>query len=216
MKWSESQHLRFSHYDLHPPDSPRVSGRVSDIVRNPSTTGGAWHDTWSMILGNYSSRRLTKASDRLPAISAVAKTLCSYNNDTYLAGIWKGQVRKDLLWRRASAGGQKATEWRAPSWSWASMDGRISTTYDVPISGKWPALELLGADIVPLGHDPYGRVSSGKLYVKACIKPVQPWEQGLSKFLRLSCGHTSNCVQMRIRRESDMRSSTREGPKSKM
>jgi hypothetical protein len=34
-------------------------------------------------------------------------------------------------------------------------------------------LELLDADIVPLGRDQYGRVRSGKLHAKACIEPVR-------------------------------------------
>lgn len=96
MKWECNEatwyehHLGFARDDLHRPDIAYFDGRISDIARNSSLSLGpspVSHFTWVLILEDYSRRRLTKASDRLPAISTVAKTLHSHSKDTYLAGL---------------------------------------------------------------------------------------------------------------------------------
>jgi hypothetical protein len=45
--------------------------------------------------------------------------------DTYLAGIWKGNVLYNLL-RFAVSAQQRSDEYNIPLWSWASMPGRVS------------------------------------------------------------------------------------------
>ena len=42
----------------------------------------------------------------------------------YVAGFWEADMPSTLLWRTSS--GQRPSDFRAPSWSWASVDGYIS------------------------------------------------------------------------------------------
>jgi hypothetical protein len=117
--WYE-HHLGFARDDLHRLDIAYFDGRSSDIARNSSLSLGpspVWLLTWVLILEDYSRRRLTKASDRLPAISAVAKTLHAQSKDTYLAGLWKSKLRSDLLCVEDPLTVRKPIEWGAPSWS---------------------------------------------------------------------------------------------------
>jgi hypothetical protein len=46
----------------------------------------------------YSSKRLTRSSDILPALSALASHYHAKLNDKYLAGIWEGNALEDMLW----------------------------------------------------------------------------------------------------------------------
>jgi hypothetical protein len=46
----------------------------------------------------------------------------------YLAGIWSKNIAVGLSWGRPWALLKKTPSYRAPSWSWASLDGRISSS----------------------------------------------------------------------------------------
>ena len=47
-------------------------------------------------------------------------------SDEYLAGLWRKDIEKQLLWFAKSPSTEaKYFAYRAPSWSWASNDGAI-------------------------------------------------------------------------------------------
>lgn len=52
---------------------------------------------WHKLVEHYSTRQLTKESDRLPAISSVAAKIQAKTKDEYLTGLWKGDLLRDLL-----------------------------------------------------------------------------------------------------------------------
>ena len=81
---------------------------------------------------------MTNSRDKLIALSGLAhsyyerqsKSGVSYEDykggrrGKYAAGLWEADMPSALLWQTPS--GQRPSEYRAPSWSWASVDGRIS------------------------------------------------------------------------------------------
>lgn len=85
---------------------------------------------WRRIASHYAACRLTVASDKLVALSAVAQDmqllLLEQGLDSrYYAGIWAFEMPTGLLWQTvegASAARPPTSEYRAPSWSWASLD----------------------------------------------------------------------------------------------
>jgi hypothetical protein len=87
------------------------------------------YQIWRSLVENYTRRRLTVASDRLPALSGIAQKFKDTWADEYYAGHWKRQFIPLLSWRRSNMEGQgynpPLSEYRAPSWSWASIDGPI-------------------------------------------------------------------------------------------
>jgi hypothetical protein len=108
---------------------------------------------WYNLLGLYSRPNLTHESDRLMAISALAKEVNKRTGFEYLAGLWKEMMVEDLLWCVRDAA--KPSGWaRIPSWSWASLRGGFGL--------RWPYLEQAGA----LGRIIYmaGAVSAGVHY----------------------------------------------------
>jgi hypothetical protein len=73
-------------------------------------------------------RKLSRATDILPSISAIAEKFQAVLGDDYLAGLWKTDLKRGLLWRRrifSNLIAHPTAEYRAPSWSWASVEGPI-------------------------------------------------------------------------------------------
>ena len=109
----------------------------------------------------------------------------SFTGDTYLAGLWKKGIEKQLLWSSIWSGeGQQNTRrvsntrpssYRAPSWSWVSLDGPI-------YAGPWMGDELHNISIrvvdakVNLLHvdQPFGGVQNGSLTIE-CGQLKQPF-----------------------------------------
>ncbi|KAL9053168.1 MAG: hypothetical protein Q9206_004039 [Seirophora lacunosa] len=89
------------------------------------------HFIWNKIVAAYTAGELTVASDKLVAISGLGERMQSSLQGEYLAGLWRGTLASDLLWK-VTDGKQanglpstRAAQYRAPSWSWASLDGQI-------------------------------------------------------------------------------------------
>ena len=56
------------------------------------------YDLWYGIVKEYSTRSLTKATDRLPALSGLAaKINKKLEDDQYIAGLWREDLERGLL-----------------------------------------------------------------------------------------------------------------------
>lgn len=77
-----------------------------------------------VILPSYGIRDLSKASDKLPAISGVVEAFRAKLNDEYLAGLWRKDLMPGLLWFNVSVfrNSSLPPEYRATSWSWAPVN----------------------------------------------------------------------------------------------
>ncbi|KAH7137911.1 heterokaryon incompatibility protein-domain-containing protein [Dendryphion nanum] len=86
---------------------------------------------WRRMVELYSKCNLTRPEDKLIAISGLATDMkrilksldpgCPHN---YLAGLWEERLGEDLSWSLRNPGKRPELE-RAPSWSWASVDGEV-------------------------------------------------------------------------------------------
>jgi hypothetical protein len=119
----------------------------------------------------YSRRRLTYNTDKLPGMSGLAKRLHDKIGGDYLAGIWSVGFKGGLLWSRDPRGRglTRVGDYRAPSWSWASVDGEIRYDWVSHSSASRHAhdVQLLSFDIqLKDGRAPYGQVTSGWALVR--------------------------------------------------
>jgi hypothetical protein len=80
---------------------------------------------WGEFVTYYSGCAFTRETDRLIAISGVAQNIARLTGDTFVCGLWKSKILKDLLWRRARSEPRVQSPWHAPSWTWASMGIRV-------------------------------------------------------------------------------------------
>ncbi|KAJ2975079.1 hypothetical protein NUW58_g8458 [Xylaria curta] len=86
----------------------------------------SWLRNWFSRLQNYQARRLTNASDKLVAVSAVGILFARYMHTEFIAGLFSRCLDTDLLWNRVDSSGEnpRPAKYRAPSWSWASVDSK--------------------------------------------------------------------------------------------
>jgi hypothetical protein len=83
------------------------------------------YDIWRKLLYQYTRAKLTRPSDKLAAISGSAREMQRHleKKDHYILGIWKKFLLPLLLWEVVpSRLNTQPSEYRAPSWSWASVD----------------------------------------------------------------------------------------------
>lgn len=84
-------------------------------------------DLWYSLLipRHYSTRQLTYDSDKLIAISGLAKQVWRRRRSmAYIAGLWSVNLLDGLSWT-ARGSGHRIAQYVAPSWSWASRSGEI-------------------------------------------------------------------------------------------
>jgi len=136
-------------------------------------------EKWSQILVEYSNRTLSNPEDRLLAISGIANYYSEIVKDEYLAGIWRRDLPAGLMWENTGRQLQRPLGSRAPSWSWAAIDGPVQTFrqslfVDPHLSIISHAIQL----VEPTA--PFGAILSGHLTLKGLLRKVL-WD-GFSLF----------------------------------
>ncbi|RDW75449.1 hypothetical protein BP6252_06591 [Coleophoma cylindrospora] len=111
------------------------------------------------LLAPYSRRELTNLNDRLPALSGLASKFSLRLNDNYLAGLWEKDLITGLTWETNDPCRNLLD--RAPSWSWASVEGSIEK-FAWESRSMEMSLEILDVQVTT---DPAGMVRKGSLRV---------------------------------------------------
>jgi hypothetical protein len=92
-------------------------------------------EAWYECVSAFSRRCRTQASDKLAAIAGLASKFCEAENVKYIAGLWDRDLFHGMTWSTWRDGTSDidlsanlfvpSSEYRAPSWSWASVDGSV-------------------------------------------------------------------------------------------
>ncbi|KAM0809248.1 putative Heterokaryon incompatibility protein-domain-containing protein [Seiridium cardinale] len=125
---------------------------------------------WLDIVRNYSKANLTLTSDRLPALSGIAKRQHEITGHHYLAGMWKQNLVYQLPWAIVSVRGRtNRPNSGVPTWSWASTNSPTSywVYWDGDATGTKEHIRVLEAWTIPASTDPFGAVAGGKITI-AC------------------------------------------------
>jgi hypothetical protein len=135
---------------------------------------------WQTLCIHYVKRKLTFAGDKLPALSGIASKIAKKTESDYLAGLWRGYLMHDLFWQTLGPM-KKPNNYRAPSWSWASIDGEIAwkTWQDCHEAKCKMHCILLEAQTTPVGLDKFGGVKDGFLKLSGGVPEVEiSWAGG--------------------------------------
>ncbi|KAM5361186.1 hypothetical protein ACJZ2D_013268 [Fusarium nematophilum] len=123
---------------------------------------------WRQMVVQYSPLQLTYPSDKLPALSGLAQAMKLRNQENYLAGLWKDTLLLDMCWTRGTPKQKEPHQprWRAPSWSWASIDGPITYWQELYVSGLSNVIvashaQVREAKCTPAGPSLTGEVKDG-------------------------------------------------------
>lgn len=151
---------------------------VSDKMRDSQTSSGLrWnhYDAWYTMVVAYSSRELSFDSDRLPALSGLANLFQRAYNSTYVAGLWKEDLKAGLAWYVANNDPRPPKKDRGcePSWSWISVgmarlrsQSRIMNRYGPDFDAEIVDASCKLKDEL----NPYGQVKEGMLKLRSRIK----------------------------------------------
>ncbi|CAN9462049.1 unnamed protein product [Alternaria alternata] len=195
-------------------DSADRENSMDDIARglkhlkNPprfsQSTGQRHWDketSWFHFIEEYTSCNMSFLSDKLPALSGVISALQKLTGDICLAGVWKSWFLQGLLWRLEQpdrdihAGSRKKPQrtitWRAPTWSFASVEGAVTYALLLCDPGMGMCAELLDCDVTPKGVNPLGEIMDGFAKIRARITALfdvatQPWERGMVCKIRMT------------------------------
>jgi hypothetical protein len=148
-------------------------------------------DTWADIVNLYSTGKLSIATDKLVALSGVARYMFEHRQDNgalqYYAGHWSQYFELQLAWSVSSPStGSRSQTYIAPSWSWASYNGEVSFPSPRPF-GDTSLAQLISIETFPQS-DPFGAVSASSWgYVRfrgplcrATITHLEHWDEGRS------------------------------------
>jgi hypothetical protein len=141
---------------------------------------------WKDIVREYSKRKLSHAQDKLPALAGIASKIAEKTGHTYLAGLWAEDLLSGLLWSRDFATVPLTRpQYRAPSWSWASIDSPVTWSKSLPEGDVGFEAEIIGSHIsLSSNISPFGAVCRGYIEIKGPLKRVTVTRVGSEQLLK--------------------------------
>ena len=149
--------------------------------QSPGDTKDTNYFDWYETVKEYTSRHITKTVDRLPALAGLAKAVSEATGDEYLAGIWQRGFIEGLLWCKSQDKVLTKLDYRAPSWSWASVDGIVNfTVYNFYDRCTWKYMmanfeftaTYVDSFLEPTGENLFGGIKNGWICLKAPLFPI--------------------------------------------
>jgi hypothetical protein len=138
-------------------------------------------ESWDHIVMDYSKLQLTNPKDKLTAISGIAQAFkAKYTfQGAYYAGLWRKCLLSQLTWYTMSGDQQVEglAAYRAPSWSWASIDAVID--FDLPDVQRFFSTAIcFKAKILKVhceisNNNPYGEVFDAYMDLRTATFPAQ-------------------------------------------
>lgn len=136
------------------------------------------HSSWSTIVERYMQCSLSHACDKVIAFSGIARRFEAIMKDECVAGLWRENMENGLLWhveycRQAgdSAPSTRPSPYRAPSFSWMSVDGAVNLiSYQPPNEDEEKLIKLLSVDI----SESRGVIAPGSFIQLECsLRPLK-------------------------------------------
>ena len=132
------------------------------------------YQIWHRIVEHYSRCGMTKSEDKLVAISGIAKHMSKILRDEYVCGMWRGCLASELPWQVGQFRQTyrypsfRPTVYRAPSFSWASVEGAISMAG--PSANT--LVEVLDVRLDFVSKDVTGMVREGSLLLRGQVRNI--------------------------------------------
>ena len=146
----------------------------SNALKAPAMS--SW-SVWQHMVMDFSKLALSFPSDCFPALSGLAKQWQERTRCPYVAGMWRTSLVNDLQWTVAQ-GKQKARPktWRAPSWSWASVDSEVRYAIP-PVAMMEDAATVVEVKCTPLpirgsAPDDTGQLESAFIVLSSLVIPA--------------------------------------------
>ena len=155
------------------------SRKLTDALLKRTSTGGTdlftihqLQRAWYKLLNDYSKREIGIDADRLPAIGGIAAAISRISGVGYVAGLWQNNILYDLMWYADTREWlSRPPEWRAPSWSWASVNAPVE--YGRIADDATPLATVRSCESLPAPeHGAFGEVVGGTLEISGPFAEV--------------------------------------------
>lgn len=163
-EWTGITGHRKSRY-FGPSAVPNLICLFQGVSQAASSTPPEWHPLVEM----YSSCKLSRERDKLIAISGMVKYIQKCTGVPYYAGIWGDKIAAGLLWLPGDQNLVYPKENRAPSWSWAAVDGPIQYPLDISAPSFTPLCEVIDAQQQGTGEHTTCLQGPGFMSIKAAV-----------------------------------------------
>jgi hypothetical protein len=165
----------------------------------PSTQWTEYKHMWERIVNAYSKCDLTFGSDKLVAISGLARRFKACVQAEYVGGMWLTHFLEQLLWETEGPKEiRRPDKYQAPSWSWASVNGPVGGVIDKQLRGGTPSIETVRIGAWPPGEDMFGGLSYGVLQIRGQL--LEGWIERDTVAYALQrdiCAALENCSKRR-------------------
>jgi hypothetical protein len=178
--YCQTETVNIGHALCEPSTGMRLPNTVYRSPSDGTTISSADQITnrqaWLSMIFMYTFRTISHSSDKLVAMAGIAEQFNHAFKDQYFAGLWWKTLQLNLLWHIQDSS-SRPVGYRAPSWSWASVDGLISARYR---EGKLKSgvhdirqVTILECKVTLASQDlPYGQVQAGVLKLKGLMREV--------------------------------------------
>ena len=155
--------------------SSSLRERLSWGVKKQDGQSSSSLDHWVVAVDRFSRSEITFPSDKLVALSGLARTLHDESLGSYMGGLWSEDIIHQLTWEvKGDRQRERPKDYRCPSWSWASIDSRVTSVY----FKKWASLaSLLEVATIPESDDDFGPLIGGHLKLLCqliCVEVSDP------------------------------------------
>jgi hypothetical protein len=124
---------------------------------------------WNHVIAQYSGNQMSKPGDKLVAVAGLSHDLGQkWPEVDYLAGLWSYDLLHGLLWNCFRC--TRSRFYNAPSWSWASIDGSVTTPSYLNLGFCDPLVEIVEACTnLTIPTMTYGAVADGYIRLKGAL-----------------------------------------------
>jgi hypothetical protein len=151
--------------EVFPSGLPEQRSDTEKQIRKKHFVGSMWPE----VVELYSRCKLTYSKDKMVAISSLAQHIVSQTNPKYIVGLWRKGLESQLCWRRRDPRRRRHLEYRAPTWSWASINGWVR---HLPVAeAKHYYLRILEVHMTPAGSNILGAISEASMRLESCLFP---------------------------------------------
>ena len=169
-------------------DPSTITLRKLLLVPNLGTNEGGddgranLHHYWRQLVSRYTIGKCSLAEDKLRALSGIAIRFHQLLQSEYLAGLWKEDFIRNLMWMSARPLERRShhyriPELRSPSWSWASVNGEVQYHEACLDKGLYIKATISACTVqVVTDLAPFGEVSEGCLAMRSRLCQMS-WPQ---------------------------------------
>ncbi|KAL9636878.1 MAG: hypothetical protein Q9164_002554 [Protoblastenia rupestris] len=137
---------------------------------------------WEEIAETYSRGCLTKEDDKCIALAGIVGAIKGRLADTYHAGLWGSHLVQHLCWttnafenQERQVAARRPLNYRAPSWSWLSVDSSIQFYYPTTSShdDDETMIEILDIEIHNTTQNHLSSIESGHILARGFLKSAK-------------------------------------------